>query len=427
MGTALAHESAAPFAQAEGVRRSLDVTKVACRRSPSTTSMGRSIQERARDWIPMPMPADSSFDPCPARTELLLPPVRGAARKPPTSCRGHGDPISVPISRDRESIACAWQQNCSGILWIIFLQEMTEGVCTAIAQPNRVIPHVSPALVVLCGPPLPGRRAFGRALAHQLGAEHRLAWSHSESPEASDPVQRLLDSGACVVIEGEFATLTERRRLLSSLIAAERILVEWMCPRAEAEREIFHRFAGRAPSRAEAELARYLEDQLRREPISDELEARAVVRIGARAPLGDQVLAVVAALAPRALVSPPPPRRPRVLVLERDDDERMDLADTLRELGCQVLCAADGEAAQNLLAAGAAIDLVFIGDQLSDMEGPDLLCAFEALRPDLRVVLLMSRHASRRVHGMFSSAIEVLEKPAHFVDLERLVDEASPV
>jgi CheY-like chemotaxis protein len=287
-----------------------------------------------------------------------------------------------------------------------------------------VTPHVSPVLVVVCGPPLPGRRAFGRALTHQLGAEHRLRCVPSEVSKERDPAQRLLDEGACVVIEGEFATLRERQSLLSSLITIERLLVEWMCPRAEAEREIFHRFAGRAPARAEAELARYLEDERRREPIS-ELEAPAVVRIGARAPLGDQVLAVVAALGPRPLVSPAPPRRLRVLVVERHEEERTDLAETLRELGCQVLCAPDGTTARNLLMAGAAIELAFIGDQLADIEGPELVLLLEQMRPDVRAVLLMSRYASRRVPAIPTSAIEVLEKPAHFVDLERLLEEAS--
>jgi CheY-like chemotaxis protein len=273
------------------------------------------------------------------------------------------------------------------------------------------------ALIVISGPPLPGRWALARAVEKRLGARR-----FPEGTPRADLEAALQDS-ACVLVDGDLATSAERAELLL-LSADERVLVNWICARAEADREIFHRYASRPPLQAEAELARYLEDARRREPVRVESSGERLVQVGAQAPLADQVLAVVTALAPRA----PPPveaeRRPRVLLVEDDADERQITAEVLRELGCAVEIAPDGAVALDLLADDPdGIDLVLTDQQMPGLSGIELVREIGRRCPHVRAALITAYGDRPTIQEALDQRAVLLEKPLSVMDLRRVIDE----
>src|SRR4051812_9917759 len=94
-------------------------------------------------------------------------------------------------------------------------------------------------LVVLSGPPLPGRWSLARRLQERLGAR-RLA---ADSAQAE--LGRAIAAPGWLLIDGDLRTAAERRALLGRAAAVAPLLVDWRCERAVAEREIFHRYASR--------------------------------------------------------------------------------------------------------------------------------------------------------------------------------------
>src|SRR5438067_11388073 len=129
-------------------------------------------------------------------------------------------------------------------------------------------------LIVIAGPPLPGRWALARAVARRLVA--RLFYGPVAAPA----------EGECLIVHGDLLTPGMRADALA-LRADERVLVEWICSEAEAHREIFHRWVRRPAELAERELERYAAWMARAVAV-DEREAATVVRVGAQAPLADQ-------------------------------------------------------------------------------------------------------------------------------------------
>src|SRR5512135_2967341 len=98
-----------------------------------------------------------------------------------------------------------------------------------------------PTLIVLSGPPLPGRWSLARALERRLGAE-RFAVD-ADSVALLDIMRALAVPGACVLVDGDLATREARAEILElGDERVERVLVEWRCSRKEAEREVFHRY-----------------------------------------------------------------------------------------------------------------------------------------------------------------------------------------
>jgi CheY-like chemotaxis protein len=278
------------------------------------------------------------------------------------------------------------------------------------------------ALIVLCGPPLPGRWQLARALTSSLGAR-RFCW---QALPAESAIAGALQGGGCVLVDGDLPTAAERRALFAAHAGAEPLLVVWHCTRDEAEREIFHRYAARPRSLAELELERYLADTRVREHAAEELDGKWLVLVGAGMPLADQVLRVTAALAPRPPADPPPSRRPTVLVVEDDAEERAVLAEVLDELGYDVELAPDAAVALALLDDGAPIELVLSDQRMPGLTGVELVRELSARHPRVRAVLITG-HGDEPLYSdaLNAHAVSVLSKPVHVIDLARVLDEAS--
>ena len=100
---------------------------------------------------------------------------------------------------------------------------------------------VSNAYIVVCGPPLPGRWMLARAIEQALGARR---FPLHGAPEREE-VARCLIRGEYVIVDGDLPTAAERAAILSIGQGVRCMCVEWRCNRAQAEREIFHRYAAR--------------------------------------------------------------------------------------------------------------------------------------------------------------------------------------
>jgi PAS domain S-box-containing protein len=107
-----------------------------------------------------------------------------------------------------------------------------------------------------------------------------------------------------------------------------------------------------------------------------------------------------------------------ILVCEDDEDVRALSADSLRSLGYQVLEAADGEAALQLLEEEAAVDLLFTDVVLPGMTGAVLAKQARALRPTIKV-LFTTGYARNAIvhHGRLDPGVELLSKPFTYSEL----------
>jgi len=132
----------------------------------------------------------------------------------------------------------------------------------------------SSSLIVLTGPPLPGRWSLARALERRLGARRFLV--DVESVALFEIMRALAgNGGGLTLVDGDLPSAEARAEVLElGHDACERVLVEWRCSRKEAEREVFHRYASRPRVLGAAELERYFEDSRIREPPGEECEAR---------------------------------------------------------------------------------------------------------------------------------------------------------
>src|SRR4051794_23186153 len=119
-------------------------------------------------------------------------------------------------------------------------------------------------LIVLTGPPLPGRWSLARALERRLGARRFVA--DAENVALFDIMRALAGGAAAALVDGDLATCEARAEVLELADdSSERVLVEWRCSRREAEREVFHRYASRPRVLGSAELERFVEDARVRE------------------------------------------------------------------------------------------------------------------------------------------------------------------
>lgn len=115
----------------------------------------------------------------------------------------------------------------------------------------------------------------------------------------------------------------------------------------------------------------------------------------------------------------------RILVVEDDAELRASVADTLGELGYQVLQAADGAEALGLLRAGEQVDLLF-----SDvvMPGPvrstELAAEAQAILPGLEVLFTSGYAKDGIVHdGRLDPGVRLLRKPYRREELARKLRE----
>jgi CheY-like chemotaxis protein len=227
--------------------------------------------------------------------------------------------------------------------------------------------------------------------------------------------------GECVVAHGDLASPEARADALE-VAADEVILVDWICSESEAHREIFHRWVRRPRSLSERELGRYAAWQARAARIDDS-EAPVVVRVGAGAPLSDQLLSVLAALRPRPERLAASPAGASVLVVDDDPDQRVILGEVLGELGCQVELAPDAAVALALLEI-EPFDLVISDERMPGPSGVELAAAVARNHPSTRVVLLTAHADGDTVdRALGARARNVLAKPVSVVDLQRVLEE----
>jgi len=119
------------------------------------------------------------------------------------------------------------------------------------------------------------------------------------------------------------------------------------------------------------------------------------------------------------------PRRPAALIVEDDDATRSALAELLVGHGCQVVEAADGQAALELLAKSDPTCVILLDWLMPRMNGEDFL-ARRAASPTLSgipVIVMSATHdpaRDPRIQGFMA-------KPFKVCDLERLLQEVCAV
>jgi CheY-like chemotaxis protein len=278
-------------------------------------------------------------------------------------------------------------------------------------------------LVLLCGPPLPGRWALARAIEQRLGAR-RLAECLSAH---SGMLARELSccGNVAFVADGDLATAAERHAILESTFVADQLLVEWRCTDEEAERECFRRYASRPELLARREWERYRADARRRMPIENEELPGRVLRVAAEVPIARAVDQVMRMLPAPGRTNASSPTR-HVLVVEDDAEQRTLLADVLHELGFAVELAPDAGVALALLEDGANVDVLISDQRMPGMSGIELTRELRQRHPCIRTVLLTAYGDERTCHeAVAAEAVTLLAKPVRVVDLQRVLDEAT--
>ncbi len=125
-------------------------------------------------------------------------------------------------------------------------------------------------------------------------------------------------------------------------------------------------------------------------------------------------------------VPPPPSLRAcaKVLVVEDDEVVRQLVTDALRELGLQVLPAADGIAALELLRRELPIDLLVSDVGLPGLNGRQLAEAARELQPGLKVLLMTGYiHEVAGAQGFLGPGMALLTKPFEMDAFARSVGE----
>ncbi|WP_442753915.1 ATP-binding protein [Methylocystis sp. JAN1] len=106
-----------------------------------------------------------------------------------------------------------------------------------------------------------------------------------------------------------------------------------------------------------------------------------------------------------------PAQMGRLLVIEDQGDIRDQIAETLEQMGCTVLKAADGTAGLKILDSGEPLDLLITDVGLPGLSGIQVVEAARAARPNLPV-LLITGYAGKASDGLkLTSNMEVLRKP----------------
>ncbi|MBI4510902.1 MAG: response regulator [Deltaproteobacteria bacterium] len=282
---------------------------------------------------------------------------------------------------------------------------------------------VGSPVVVVFGPPLPGRAALARALEHRLPGARRFYAPEGKVPP--EPISEAMGSGELPIVEGNFRTAHERleARAFLEQAGARPVFVAWLCDANEAKREVYRRYAGMPTRYADHLWARWEEDMASRQPLGHEIPPAALVGVGARGSILDHVVRVAAALGlPEVLPERRPPPR-RVLVVDDDPDELELMAEVLESNACRVFRASSAEEA--LAVAGSeSLDLVISDQQMPGAKGTDLAAELSRHRPDIRVALVTGYAEETVDMAVNAPGVSVLlAKPFKGSDLIRLIDE----
>jgi CheY-like chemotaxis protein len=280
-----------------------------------------------------------------------------------------------------------------------------------------------PAAVIVFGPGLPGRRALARVLEHRLPRAQRIAFGRRGT--ALRQVMLALSQGMIPIIEGDLRNADERAALRRLLIeaGAQPVFVAWLLDPAEAQREIYRRYASLPRRYADHWWRLWQEDAARRDPAGAEIPTDSLVTAGAHETHLHQVehVAKTLGLRDRPPADAPLPRR--VLVVDDDRDQRELLAEALQELGCLVYLAGDFYEAL-ALADRVPIDLVVTDQQMPGPSGTDLARELARRHPDVHIAILTGYAEETVEEATQTEGVELLlAKPVHAADLVRLLDE----
>lgn len=125
--------------------------------------------------------------------------------------------------------------------------------------------------------------------------------------------------------------------------------------------------------------------------------------------------------APRKADARLPAQMGRLLLIEDQDEVREQIAQTLAQMGCTVLEAADGPAGLAILEADHSLDMLITDIGLPGLSGVQVVEAARALRPDLPV-LLVTGYAGKAAEGLTRARnTELLRKPFTLEELSAKV------
>jgi CheY-like chemotaxis protein len=117
-----------------------------------------------------------------------------------------------------------------------------------------------------------------------------------------------------------------------------------------------------------------------------------------------------------------PRPRTRVLVVDDDLGVRSVCATLLSVLGCDVLEAAHGKEALDLLVRDAEpCDVVLLDLEMPGMHGSEVLRFLRRARPDVRVAMMSGRPGADLARFLAMGASALLEKPFRLMDLDRVL------
>ena len=120
-----------------------------------------------------------------------------------------------------------------------------------------------------------------------------------------------------------------------------------------------------------------------------------------------------------------PRPRARVLVVDDDSGVRSVCATLLEVLGCDVLQAASGKEALDVLVLRAEpCDLVLLDLEMPGMHGNEVLRVLRRARPDVRVTMMSGRPGADLERFLAMGATAILEKPFRLRELDRMMKSA---
>jgi CheY-like chemotaxis protein len=124
---------------------------------------------------------------------------------------------------------------------------------------------------------------------------------------------------------------------------------------------------------------------------------------------------------PRAEQAPPPLPKATVLIVEDEEPLRLAVAKMLRRSGFEVLEAADGSEAANLLRAKAGeIDVVLLDMTIPGAPSHEVVAEAAKARPDLKVVLTSAYSEEMAKPVMSAPSVRTfIRKPFQLADLVR--------
>ena len=103
---------------------------------------------------------------------------------------------------------------------------------------------------------------------------------------------------------------------------------------------------------------------------------------------------------------------------------RSIVGETLREAGFEVVEAADGVEALEVLGSRPDIDLLITDVRMPRMDGFQLYAAAKTVRPDLRVVLMTGFLHEQVPEAVARAKVPIVYKPFDFNELGRVANHA---